>query len=99
MDETVETGKAYATGEPVTVRLRSRGVRVQVDDGGAGVRAGGAPSGWLPVAERAVDEFALNVNRAGVVFVQARADRDIGELSRRVAEASHAVHAELLELE
>jgi hypothetical protein len=62
------------------------------------VERAGRPPGWFSVAQRTVAEFDLNVNRRGVVFVPAvegGVDRDW--LARRVAEASAAVYAELVE--
>jgi len=41
---------------------------------------------------------ALNVNRAGVVFVGARYDRDLLELALRVADTAAHVYEALLEL-
>ena len=88
----------YVDGEPVRVSVRRRAHRVDIDDGGEGVERAGRPPGWLPVAEAVVERHNLNVNRRGVVFVPAVIGRDIDQLARRVAEASYAVHAALLEL-
>jgi hypothetical protein len=90
---------AYAPGDPVAVRVRKRGHRYAIDDEAGAVERAGRVAGWLPVAERAVAELALNVNRRGVVFVQAGEGRDIDALSERVADASLAVYAALLELD
>ena len=88
----------YVDGEPVRVSVRRRAHRVDIDDGGEGVERAGRPPGWHPVAEAVVERHNLNVNRRGVVFVPAVIGRDIDQLARRVAEASYAVHAALLEL-
>ena len=94
----IATSLRYADQEPVVVHVRKRGIRYDLDDGGAAVAAAGRPAGWLAVAERVADELALNVNRAGVVFVQSFEGRDLDALAERVAETSRAVFAELLEL-
>jgi hypothetical protein len=91
-------GGTYANGEPIVVHVRKRGHRYDISDRDAAVRTAGRPPGWLEVAERVVEEFALNVNRAGVVFVPAVEGRDVAALAERVTETSRAVHAELLEL-
>ena len=52
----------------------------------------------MPVAERVVEQFGLNVNRPGRVFVTAPEGRDLDRLVRQVAETSVAVYAALLEL-
>jgi hypothetical protein len=81
------------------VRARRRGYLVHFDDGGAAVAAAGKPPGWFEVAREVVAEHWLNVNRAGVVFVAARHDRDdIAELEQRVADTSVHVYEALLEL-
>ena len=89
---------AYVDGEPVRVRVRRRDRRVDIDDRGEGVERAERPPGWLPVARAVVERHNLNVNRRGVVFVPAVMGRDLDSLARRVAEASYAVHAALLEL-
>lgn len=90
---------AYADGEPVQVRVRRRGHRVDIDDRGEGVERAGRPPGWLAIAESVVERHNLNVNRRGVVFVPSVLGRDIESLARRVAEASLAVHGAVLELD
>ena len=92
------TGLAYLPDRPVVIRVRARGRRIDLDDGGAAVALAGRPRGWLGVAERVVAESGMNVNCAGVVFVPALAGRDIDHLARRLAETSRAVYLELLEL-
>ena len=97
--QVVETGLSYTEDEPIRVRVRRRGYRYMIDDGGAAAELAGRPPGWLKVAERVVDEFWLNVNRRGVVFVPAvEGGADRAWLVRRVAETSAALYAELLEL-
>jgi hypothetical protein len=80
------------------VRARLRGYLVHLDDRGAAVSAAGKPAGWLEVAREVVDEHWLNVNRAGIVFVGARYDRDLVELALRVSDTAAHVHEALLEL-
>jgi hypothetical protein len=94
----LSSGLEYLPGEPVSVLVRRRGRRYDIGDDGAAVRLAGSPRGWLRVAERLVAEDALNVNRRGVVFVQAVEGRDVALLAWRVAAASLAVYQELLEL-
>ena len=96
----VEPGQLYFTGRPVTIRIRRRGRRLDLDDLGAAVELAGRPGGWLPVAQRVVAETGMNVNRAGVVFVPAfEHSPNLDSLVRRLSEASKAVYAELLELD
>jgi hypothetical protein len=89
----------YSDGEPVVVRVRQRGRRIDIDDNGAAVaraRAIGTTANWLDVAQRVVAEDNLNVNRRGVVFVPAVEGRDIDSLAARVGRTSAALEAELL---
>lgn len=85
-----------ALGEYGTTTLDS-GLVYHISDGAAAVSAAGLPAGWLEVAERVVEEADLNVNRRGVVFVPVVEGRDIAALALRVAEASLALYAALLE--
>ena len=94
-----EVGLTYVTGRPVYVRVRRRGTRYDIDDRGGAVEIAGRPPGWLEAAERVVAELGWNVNRDGVVFVQAVEGRDIESLVRRTGEASAAVLDALLALE
>jgi hypothetical protein len=94
-----ETGLSYAPGKPVRVSVRRRGVRYDIDDMGRAVAMAGRPAGWLEAAERVVAELGWNVNRAGVVSVQAVEGRDIDALVRRTGEASMAVLEALFALE
>lgn len=95
----LETGLDYVPGRPVRVRLRRRGRRYDFDDMGGAIALAGRPSGWLPVAQRAVEELGWNVNRRGVVFMQAVEGRDVDRLVRRTGEASVAVLTALLTLQ
>ena len=97
----IDSGLWYTEGEPVQVFVRKRLHRYDLSDEAAAVRLAGKPPGWLDVAERVVtDEFWLNVNRRGVVFVPAvEGGMDRAWLTRRVAEASLAVYDALLELD
>jgi hypothetical protein len=95
-DVIVSPGHEYRPGEAVEVVVRKRGWRFDISDAGRAVAVAGSPPGWQEVAERVVDGHALNVNRRGVVFVQANeARRDA--LVARVAECSAALYEELLE--
>ena len=88
----------YAPGEPVRVRVRWRERRCRLDDGGAAVERTGRPPTWAETADRVVAEQGLNVSRAGVVFVDVVAGRDIDALIAKVAATSVAVHDAILEL-
>lgn len=88
----------YRAGAPVAVTRRTRGIRIDLDDGGRAVALAGRPAGWMQAAERAVEVEGMNVNRRGVVFVQGFAGRDRDRLERKVAAASLAVYDALLEL-
>lgn len=98
---TLETGLDYRPGEPVLVSVRKRGRRWDFGDDGRAVQLAGEPGGWLETAERVVAEEGMNVSRAGVVFVPAveGSCRDLAALALRLGDSSHAVFAELLELE
>jgi ankyrin repeat protein len=94
-----ETGLAYMPGRPVRVSVRRRGIRCDIDDLGGAVAVAGRTPGWREAAERVVEARGWNVNRDGVVFVQAVEGRDIDALVRGTAEASVAVFDALLALE
>jgi hypothetical protein len=96
-EATLPTGLEYTTGEPVVVHVRKRDRRYDIDDDGGGVRAAGRPPGFLHLAEEVVCRHGVNVNRAGVVFVQGFEGRDLARLAELVASASHELHAVLLE--
>jgi hypothetical protein len=47
--EVVEPGPFYDGGEPVRIHVRTRGRRIDLDDGGRAVeKAGVRGRGWLP---------------------------------------------------
>ena len=100
-ETSLAVGLDYAPGQAVEVIARKRGPRWDFGDGGRAVRLAGKPAGWLAVTEQVVAQQGMNVNRAGVVFVPAveRAGRDLAAIALRLGDVSHAVHAELLELE
>jgi hypothetical protein len=93
-ERVVEPGPEHVRGAPVRVRIRHRDRRYDIDDAGEAVRRAGRPPGWLDAARRAAEP--ININRAGVVFVQAVEGRDIDALARLVADRSIAVHDTLL---
>jgi hypothetical protein len=97
-DVVVPTELAYAPDDPVTVTVRWRGWRFDVSDAGRALQHAGVQNDWQEVAERVVDEYAINVNRHGVVFVQSNEDR-LSALIARVAECSVALYQELLDSE
>ena len=95
-ERVVEPGPEYVPGAPVRIRIRQRGRRYDIDDAGEAVRRAGRPQGWLDVARTAVEP--VNINRAGVIFVQGFEGRDIDALATLVAERAIAVHDTLLDL-
>ena len=95
----VATDLRYTEGQPVEVIVRKRLHRYAIDDDGAAVRLAGQPHGWRSVAEDVVEQFWLNVNRRGVVFVGTVYPRMLAGLVARVAETSLAVYEALLELD
>jgi hypothetical protein len=95
----IATDLRYTEGRPVEVFVRKRLHVYDLDDDAAAVRLAGKPPGWLAVAEEVVDEFWLNVNRRGVVFVGTVYPRMLESLAVRVAETSVAVYQALLERE
>jgi hypothetical protein len=100
-DETfVETGREWTRGDPVRIRVRTRGNWTEIDDLGEAVRRAGKPAGWLETANRLVAEEGMNVNRAGVVFVSygTRGGHDVEATSGRLADCALDVHNALLEL-
>ena len=100
LEEVVEPGPSYDGDEPVRIHIRTRGRRIDLDDGGRAVeKAGVRGQAWLPAAEEVVAAEGFNVNRSGVVFVPVVAGRDIEELARRLAATSVDVYSGLLELE
>jgi hypothetical protein len=94
------SGLFYREAEPVLVRVRKRGGRYDLDDRGRAIPLAGKPPGWHEGALEVVDgEFSLNVSREGVFVPAVEGGVDLGWLAGRVAEASQALHQELLELE
>jgi ankyrin repeat protein len=92
------TELSYMAGRPVRISVRRRGRRYDIDDMGTAVAIAGRPRGWREAAERAVRAKGWNVNREGLVFMQAAEGRDIDAFVRCTAEASVAVLDALLEL-
>jgi len=93
------TPLSYTPAHPVRINVRRREHRYYIDDLGTAVAIAGRPPGWRAAAERAVKALDWNINREGVVFMQATAGRDIDAVVQRTAEASVAVLETLLELE
>ena len=92
------TSLSYTPGHPVRIRVRRREHRYYVDDMGTAVAIAGRAPGWRAAGERAVKALDWNINREGVVFMQAAEGRDIDAVVQRTAEASVAVLESLLEL-
>ena len=101
--ETVlDSGVPYGDGENVPIRVRQRDRRYVLDDAGAAARKAGVSlrrRDRFELADRLVAHGGLNVSRDGVVFVPAVEGRDLARLAIRVADASRALYAELLELD
>ena len=97
-DVAVPTDLRYGPDRTVDVVVRKRGWRFDVSDAGRAVELAGQPNDWQEVAERVVDEYAINVNRRGVVFVQSNEPR-LESLIARVAGCSVALYQELLDRE
>ena len=95
-DVVVETDLRYGPDHPVAVVVRKRGWRFDISDGGRAVELASRPRNWREVAEQVADEYAINVNRRGVVFVQSN-ERRLDSLITRVAECSVALYEELLD--
>jgi hypothetical protein len=99
-ERVVATELQYADHEPVSLRIKKRGRRYEIDDGGAAVSKARwfGVGEWEAVANEIADAHDLNVNRRGVVFVRAvEGGPDLAWLAFKVARCSYAVHAELLE--
>ena len=99
MEQVVETELRYLPDVPVRVAVRRRGNKYDIDDGGEAVRLAGRPREWLAGAKDIVDADALNVNRAGVVFVSTFREDWVEPLAQRIGAASKAVYDALLELD
>jgi hypothetical protein len=98
----LDSGLRYGGERPVLVLARKREARYLFTDDGAALEAAGRPSGWREVADRVAGEYIVNISRDGDVFLPATRRQDaawIASLPGRIAEASHAFYAELLELE
>ena len=91
----LDSGLTYDGAEPVRVRVRKRGRRIDISDDGAAVAKADVEP-WRDTAERTVELEGFNVNGAGVVFVPVVEGRDIGALAERLAATSLAVYGELL---
>jgi hypothetical protein len=99
VEELVETELRYLPDAPVRVLIRKRGAKYDIDDRGEAVRLAGKAPGWLEVAQQVVAEDALNVNRAGVVFVSTFREEWVEPLARRIGASSKAVYDALFELD
>lgn len=96
----IDTGLAYRPGDPVRVRVLSRGRRISVTDGGAAADRAGLRSGWRVAAERVARELDVNVSRHGVISLPVvRVGPCEEKIVRRIGEASLGLYQELLELE
>lgn len=95
-ETSVETGLSYGSARPVTVRVRRRGQRYDLDDDGVAVTLAGEPEGWLEVAEGLMAAHGLNIDRRGVVSVPAVEGRDLAALVLAVADTSLSLYTSLL---
>lgn len=93
----LETSVSYADGSPVRIRVRRRSGKLDIDDLGGAVTSVSPAGDWLAAARRSVDEDSLNVNRRGVVFVQAFSEETAARLAPRVAEASRRLELALID--
>jgi hypothetical protein len=97
-ERVVETGA-------IPILVRKRGRWYHLGDGGAAISharaTGDAPRNWLEVAERIVAEEGFNVNRSGVVFVDAVDHAEFAEkvapVVLRLSECAQAVQFALLD--
>src|ERR1700749_1220168 len=85
--------------EPVTVRVRKRGIRYDISDDGRALALAGKPRGWHAVVERLGREQGMNVARDGRVWVLVTQGRDLDDLAARIAELSAEVYDAVLDLE
>jgi hypothetical protein len=97
--ETVATTLEYLPGEPVTVRVRKRGIRYDISDDGRALALAGKPRGWHAVVERLCTEQGMNVARDGRVWVLVSQGRDLDDLAAQIAELSAEVYDAVLDLE
>lgn len=93
------TSLSYMPGRPVRISIRRREHRYDIDDLGTAVAIAGRPPGWRAAAQRAVNALGWNINRDGVVFMQAVEGRDIDALIQRTAEASLTVFQTIVEID
>ena len=78
-DIVVHTGLTYGLSDPVDVVVRKSAAGASTSPtAGTRSRPRVCRRGWQAVAEEVVGEHALNVNRRGVVFVQANEARSPG---------------------
>lgn len=98
-EETVDSGLEYLPGDPVLLRVVRRR-SLWIDDQGGAVERAGKPAGWREVAGRIADELVVNISRNGTVSLPvSRGGPGYDAIVRRIAEASVALHEELLELD
>jgi Ankyrin repeats (many copies) len=99
----LDSGLTYGGArEPVLVSATKREGRYLFSDKGRAAELAGRPTRWREAARRLEDEYAVNVSRTGVVSLPAVQRRDSDWLTtvvERIAEASAAFYAELLELD
>jgi hypothetical protein len=93
----VDTGREYAPGDPVLVRVVHRGRRTRVSDDRGAVERAGHPPGWREAARAIDDGFVVNVSRQGEVWLPVER-RYEAAIVRRIGEASLALYHDLLEL-
>ena len=95
----VATDLRYGDETAVSVHIRKRHRRYDIDDKGAAVRKARAfgVEEWEEIASEVVDAHDLNVNRRGVISVPTVEGADLAWLAFRVARCSYAVHSELLD--
>jgi hypothetical protein len=98
-EEVIATGREYAPGDPVLLRVTRRRL-VWIDDRGGAVARAGTPAGWRDVAERLADGLVVNISRHGVVSLPvSRGGPGYEAIVRRIAEASLALHQDILDLD
>jgi hypothetical protein len=94
----LNSGLSYFEGQSVVIRVRKRGHRYDLDDGGTAARLAGKPDGWLELSDGVVAREGFNINRRGVVAVSVVEGRDLASLVLRLADSSVAVYSALLEI-
>jgi hypothetical protein len=98
-ESVVDSGMEYRPGDPVRVWVRRRERRVTVSDHGAALQRAGAAAGWRGACVPVHAEFAVNITRAGVVWLPVvPMGPGEPEVVRRIARASLTFYQELLEL-